>query len=117
MTYTFRIFFFTVTLLTMCLGMAFSQDFFCRPWLQIPDRETFGESFSIKIENGEIFIRGISSPISYAKLIYSHPLYDVFMAGSGEIITAGVIEPNVKLNIFFPNEDIFYFVKTSCRGM
>ena len=84
---TVRIYYFIVILFLISSSVATSQDFFCRPWLKVSDREFFGESFSLKIENGEIFIRGASSPINFANLIYSHPLYDVFMAPSGEIIT------------------------------
>ncbi len=115
MMYTSRLILLTFTFLMIAFNLLLAQDFFCRPWLKVDNRETFGESFSIKIENGDVFIRGTSSPITNAKLVYTHPLYDVFMSASGEIVTAGVTNGELKLNMFFPNEDIFYFITTSCR--
>jgi hypothetical protein len=98
-------------------GVSFSQDFLCRPWVKMSEREQFGESFRVKIENGDILLIGSSNPVNFAKLIYSHPLYDVFMAASGEIITAGVSGLNIKVKIYFPNEDNFYFITTKCTGI
>ena len=48
------------------------------------------------------------------QLIYSHPLNDIFVAASGEVVTAGIEGQRIRVNVYFPNKDTKFFVTASC---
>ena len=93
---------------------AYGDSFLCRPWLNVNSGEQIGDSFTSEIKDGVISFLGAKKPISFAQLIYSHPLNDIFLAGSGELVTAGLEGARVRVNVYFPNKDARFFVTTSC---
>ena len=93
---------------------SFGNNFLCRPWSNIKTGTEIGESFTADIKDGVIAFRGEQKPVSFAQLIYSHPLNDIFVAASGEIVTAGIEGQRIRVNVYFPNKDTKFFVTTSC---
>ncbi len=92
----------------------FSQNFLCRPWVNVVTNKEIGTSFTFKIQDGVISFFGEQRPIAFAQLMYSHPLNDIFLAASGEIVSAGKDGERVRINIYFPNKEIKFFVTASC---
>ena len=74
-----------------------------------------GREFISEIKDGTIVFLGDKKPVSLALLIYSHPSNDIFMAASGELVTAGPRENGIRIQVFFPNKDTFFFIFTSCK--
>ena len=95
-------------------SFCFGDNFLCRPWSNVETGNDIGASFTSKIESGSIFFIGENNPVAIAQLIYSHPLYDIFLAASGEIVTAGLEGKRIRINVYFPNNKVKYFVTTSC---
>lgn len=93
---------------------SFGNNFLCRPWSNIVTGVEIGDSFTSDIKDGVIAFRGKQKPVSFAQLIYSHPLNDIFVAASGEIVTAGIEGQRIRVNVYFPNKDTKFFVTTSC---
>ena len=107
-----------MSLLTLSLiwidAYAYGDSFLCRPWLNVASGDQIGDSFTSEIKDGVISFLGVKKPISFAQLIYSHPLNDIFLAGSGELVTAGLEGSRVRVNVYFPNKEAQFFVTTSC---
>ena len=98
------------------LGMSpcFGNNFLCRPWSNIVTGAEIGDSFTFDIKDGIIAFRGEEKPVPFAQLIYSHPLNDIFVAASGEVVTAGIEGQRIRVNVYFPNKDAKFFVTASC---
>ena len=94
--------------------VCYCEIFLCRPWMNSVSGISIGESFTSKIQDNVISFLGEERPLSLAQLIYSHPLHDIFMAASGEIVTAGFNGRRIKINVYYPNKDVKFFVTTSC---
>ena len=92
----------------------YGQNYLCRPWSNVVTGVEIGASFTSKIENGIISFFGEQRPLAFAQLIYSHPLNDIFMAASGEIVTASLQGQRIRINVFFPNKEVKFFVTASC---
>ena len=92
----------------------FSDNFLCRPWSNVVTGKEIGESFTSQIVGGVISFLGEKRPLAFAQLIYSHPLNDIFMAASGEIVTAGFEGERIRINVYFPNKQVQFFVTSSC---
>ena len=95
-------------------SVGYSENFLCRPWSNVVTGIEIGDSFTSQIEDGKIVFLGDQRPIAFAQLIYSHPLNDIFMAASGEIVTAGFEGQKVRISVYFPNKDVRFFVTASC---
>ncbi len=106
------VFYLSISFLT---SYAHADSFLCLPWKNSNTRSKIGESFLLEINHGVISFRGENKPISFAQFIYSHPLHDIFLAGSGEIVTAGLKGQQVHLNVFFAQSDVRFFVMTTCK--
>ena len=100
---------------TSWLSYSHANSFLCQPWKNSDAREKIGESFISEIKDGTIVFLGDKKPVSLALLIYSHPSNDIFMAASGELVTAGPRENGIRIQVFFPNKDTFFFIFTSCK--
>ena len=105
--------------IVVCLSLAlpslgYGENFLCRPWSNVLTGVDIGNSFSTQIRDGGISFLGETRPVAFAQLIYSHPLNDIFLAGSGEIITAGPEGNRVRINVYFPNKAVQYFFTASC---
>ena len=98
-------------------SFSYGQNFLCRPWLNVATGIEIGTSFSFQIKEGDISFFGEKRPVAFAKLIYSHPLNDIFLAGSGEIVTAGPEGKRVRVNVYFPNKAVKFFVTASCSSV
>ena len=96
-------------------SLCLSQALLCRPWQNVFSNTKIGESFTSKIENGLISFFGEERPVSHAQLIYSHPLHDIFLAASGEIVTAALEGGGVSIKVYFPSTEVKFFVTASCR--
>ena len=94
--------------------LSYSQTLLCRPWLNSATGIAIGESFTSKVTDGVITFFGAKRPVALAQLIYSHPINDIFLAASGEIVTAGLEGQGVRLNVFFPNKEVKFFVTARC---
>ena len=92
----------------------FGNNFLCRPWSNIVTGVEIGDSFTFDIKGGIIAFRGEEKPVPFAQLIYSHPLNDIFVAASGEVVTAGIEGQRIRVNVYFPNKDAKFFVTASC---
>ena len=93
---------------------SFGNNFLCRPWSNIVTGTEIGDSFTFEIKDGIIAFRGEQKPVPFAQLIYSHPLNDIFIAASGEVVTAGIEGQRIRVNVYFPNKDAKFFVTASC---
>ena len=93
---------------------SFGNNFLCRPWSNIVTGAEIGDSFTLDIRDGIIAFRGEEKPVPFAQLIYSHPLNDIFVAASGEVVTAGIDGQRIRVNVYFPNRDAKFFVTASC---
>lgn len=93
---------------------SFGDNFLCRPWSNIVSGAEIGDSFTFEIKDGIIAFRGEQKPVPFAQLIYSHPLNDIFIAASGEVVTAGIEGQRIRVNVYFPNKDAKFFVTASC---
>ena len=93
---------------------SFGNNFLCRPWSNIVTGAEIGDSFTFEIKDGIIAFRGEQKPVPFAQLIYSHPLNDIFIAASGEVVTAGIEGQRIRVNVYFPNKDANFFVTASC---
>ena len=92
----------------------FGNNFLCRPWSNIVTGSEIGDSLTFDIKDGIIAFRGEEKPVPFAQLIYSHPLNDIFVAASGEVVTAGIDGQRIRVNVYFPNRDAKFFVTASC---
>ena len=92
----------------------FGQDLLCRPWSNTVTGAEIGDSFTAKISDDVISFFGDQRPIAFAQLIYSHPLNDIFMSASGELVTAGFEGQRIRVNVYFPNQQVTFFVTSSC---
>ncbi len=95
-------------------SFSYGQNFLCRPWSNVVTGIEIGDSFTFQIKDGGISFFGEQRPIAFAQLIYSHPLNDIFLAGSGEIVTAASEGKRVRINVYFPNKAVQFFVTASC---
>ena len=95
-------------------SLANGQNLLCRPWQNVLTGIAIGESFTAKIDNGLISFFGEHRPTAFGQLIYSHPLNDIFIAASGELVAAGYEGTSVRVNVYYPNQDVKFFVTTSC---
>ena len=95
-------------------SVSYSQSLLCRAWINVSSGLEIGQSFTSKIDGGVITFFGEQRPVSSAQLIYSHPLHDIFMAASGEIVTASLEGQRVRINVYFPSKEIKFFVTSSC---
>ncbi|MDG2473658.1 MAG: hypothetical protein P8M50_00075 [Paracoccaceae bacterium] len=95
-------------------SVGYGENFLCRPWSNVVTGIEIGDSFTSQIEDGTISFLGEQRPLAFAQLIYSHPLNDIFMAASGEIVTAGFEGQRVRINVYFPNKEVRFFVTASC---
>ena len=95
-------------------SFSYAENFLCRPWSNVLTGVDIGNSFTSQIRDGGISFLGEKRPVAFAQLIYSHPLNDIFLAGSGEIVTAGPEGNRVRINVYFPNKVVQYFVTSSC---
>ena len=95
-------------------SLSYSQNFLCRPWFNVLTGIEIGNSFTSQIRDGGISFLGEERPLAFAQLIYSHPLNDIFLAGSGEIVTAGPEGERIRINVYFPNKAVKFFVTASC---
>ena len=93
---------------------SFGDTFLCRPWSNIVTGAEIGDSFTFDIKDGIIAFRGEKKPVPFAQLIYSHPLNDIFVAASGEVVTAGIEGQRIRVNVYFPNKDAKFFVTATC---
>ena len=91
-----------------------SQNLLCRPWQNVSNGIEIGESFTAKIKDGLISFYGEQKPVSFGQLIYSHPLNDIFIAASGELVVAGFEGKGIRVKVYFPNKKVQFFVTTSC---
>ena len=93
---------------------SFGNNFLCRPWSNVVTGIEIGDSFTFEVKDGIISFRGEQKPVPFAQLIYSHPLNDIFVAASGEVVTAGIEGQRIRVNVYFPNKDANFFVTASC---
>ncbi len=104
-----------ILLTVFCMpSLSYSQNLLCRPWSNTTTGTEIGDSFTSKVSDGVISFFGESRPIALAQLIYSHPINDIFLAASGEIVTAGFEGQGVRLNLYFPNKEVKFFVTARC---
>ncbi len=104
-----------VTSFFLCVpAVSYSQNLLCRPWSNTATGIEIGESFTSKVTDGVITFFGDHRPVALAQLIYSHPINDVFLAASGELVTAGIEGQGVRLNVYFPNKEVRFFVTARC---
>ena len=103
--------------LSLYPSLSFGSNFLCRPWINVLTGEEIGASFTSKISDGVISFLGSERPVALAQLIYSHPLNDIFIAASGELVTASIEEEQVIIDVFFPQKEVRFFVRTRCRGV
>ncbi|MEE2774789.1 MAG: hypothetical protein VYE27_07745 [Pseudomonadota bacterium] len=92
--------------------------FLCRPWVNLGDGgDQFARaSFTSKIENGTISFFGEQRPVAIATTIATHPIYDIFLAATGEVVVAAPVDDQkIKINIYFPNKNYTFFLKTFCN--
>ena len=95
-------------------SLSYGENFLCRPWSNVLTGIDIGNSFTSQIRDGGISFLGEKRPVAFAQLIYSHPLNDIFLAASGEIVTASPEGNRVRINVYFPNKAVRYFVTASC---
>ena len=104
-----------ITSYFLCAPAAsYSQNLLCRPWSNTATGVEIGDSFTSKVTDGLITFFGDHKPVAIAQLIYSHPTNDVFLAASGELVTAGIEGQGVRLNVYFPNKEVRFFVTARC---
>ena len=101
-------------LILLIPSLSYGQSFLCWPWSNVVTGSEIGESFTSQINDDGISFFGEERPVAFAQLIYSHPLNDIFLAGSGEIVTAGPEGQRVRINVYLPNKAVKFFVTTSC---
>jgi hypothetical protein len=92
--------------------------FLCRPWGSVGSggERFIGESFTSKIENGTISFFGDKRPVRFATMIATHPVHDIFLATTGEVLSATPMGNNqIKISIYFPNREYSFFLKTFCN--
>ena len=103
-----------IILILFLPSLSYGQSLLCWPWSNVVTGSEIGDSFTSQINDGGISFFGEKRPVAFAQLIYSHPLNDIFLAGSGEIVTAGLEGQRVRINVYFPNKAVKFFVTTSC---
>ena len=92
----------------------YAQGFICRAWSKSDSEDFVGNSFTLEIVDSSLVLRGAQPPLQFASLVYSHPLYDVFIAPSGVLLTAGRKHNVIDVRVFFPNNPSSYFLFTTC---
>ncbi len=97
-----------------------AADYLCQPWTSTLTRDRGVETFTVVLDGAVISFRGGGSTMDnipkFSQLSVSLPSYDLFISPNGTMITAAPeSSSSIRLSVFFPWDDIMWFLISKCR--